>query len=150
MNQRTILNCTFYLLIVVNMGGCLSQNFEQQSLRKYKTRHASTFVDFQPRLESEPIVNSRPASQKRQSTFPRGRFSSPNFSSPNFSSPRGGMTSPRGGFSWPRGRFSQPTGGGFSWPNAPPQNENGGRFTWPKAGTNGFSQPDNRFTWPRR
>lgn len=157
------------------LSGCLSQDFEQQSLAKYKTSAGSTFVKIEPIVMEEP---ARPvANMGLQRPSPQGRFTVPRgngrFTIPRgngrFTTPTGGFG--RGGFSFPSGnRFTAPGGlggpaagrftwpanpvrnGGFSMPNRdglPTENGVGGRFTWPKqaAGRN-FTQPRSRSTWP--
>ncbi len=136
-------------------GGFLSQDFERESLAKYKTSNASTFVDFDPlpRKEAEQQQVNLRVPKGRGTSFPRGRFTGPN---------NGRFTGPRGGFSFPAGnRFSAPTefGGGkrFSWPADPSAKSTNGadRFTWPQNGNRngftqpGFAQPKSGFTWPQ-
>lgn len=135
-------------LIVVSTGGCLSQDFESQSLAKYELKNANTFTGFVLPGSKRPAA-ARPAQQfVRRGSFPRGRFSFPR----NGSMPTGGFSTPRGGFSGPTGQFSWPTGAGgfsqprsgFSWPN-----QNRGGFSLPQNSRNGFSQPASGFSWPK-
>ncbi len=136
------------IFIVVCMGGCLSQDFESQSLAKYKSKNASTFTGFVVPGTKRPAATRAAQQVVRRGSFPRGGFSFPrNGSMPTggFSIPRGGFSAPAGQFSWPTeaGGFSQPKGG-FSWPN-----QTGGGFSLPQNSRNGFSQPASGFSWPK-
>ena len=141
------------ILVVVSAGGCLSQDFESQSLAKYKLKNANTFTGFVLPGSKRPAAARRAQQIVRRGSFPRGSFPRGSFSFPrNGSMPTGGFSTPRGGFSAPKGQFSWPTGaggfsqpkGGFSWPN-----QNSGGFSSPQNSGNGFSQPASGFSWPK-
>lgn len=160
--------------LVTLFGGCLSQDFERESLAKYKSRHASTFVNFEPlpvkKTGSKP---ARPSGQRL--SFPSGRFTGPGggrFSGPagrmswpmgnRFSSP-GNFSYPRnfrgqGRFTWPSGQLTQPGGrlnGAGRWTGPESGRAAGSRFTWPRqSGTQRFTSPrgfpGNGFSQPAR
>ncbi len=138
--------------IISLLSGCLSQDFERQSLAKYRTNNASTFVGFDPvgaeDLIPKPVSSQRVANGSGRFTGPGGgRFTSPGgrFTFPagnRFTSP-GGAIGRGGQFSFPRGRFSSP-GGNSNF-------RNNARFTWPRQNArNGFTQPSSGLTWPRK
>ena len=155
--------------IITLLGGCLSQDFERQSLAKYRTSNASTFVGFDPisHLDSTSKKVAPQVNRQGGRIFP-GRFTQPGGG--RFTAPRGGFTFPGGnrltipgGFTGKGGQFSSPSGN-FSWPGGDPKQSNNARFTWPNplsehGGTrltwprgnprNGLTQPNSRLTWPR-
>ena len=153
MNFAKTLKTISAMFVVVSMGGCLSQDFESQSLAKYKSKNASTFTGFVVAEQKRPGTTNSKRQIVPRGSFPRGSFPQGGFSFPGsgsmptggFSMPTGGFSAPSGQFSWPaqKGGFSQPAGG-FSWPN-----QNGGGFSLPQNSGNGFSQPASGFSWPK-
>ena len=69
------------LTIVSLFGGCLNQDFERESLAKYRATRASTFVGFNPLPVQETGESSQPGPRMAMPgngmTFPTGRFTGP-------------------------------------------------------------------------
>lgn len=158
-------------------SGCLNQDFERESVARYRSTAATTFAGFDPQaLDATEFGTTTPAKSQPRfdlprdgTTIPSGGFTYPGpsggFTAPGPMRGRGRFTGP-GSFSFPvnpgRGGFTSPQGQrGFTFP-AGRASGRGSRFTWPQAneGTgsgNRFTLPEDasgnggsQFTWPQR